>query len=519
MKNFFKRKNGITIIALIVTIVIMLILVGVVVNSAIGEGGFLKTAKELETNEELATIEGQERINTLKAEREATIHGIGVVEGEDSSDPVINSIIVKSKTSNSITVQVSGKETASGIKKIEYSKDNGETYVTDVTNLVATSYTFERLLDYTEYNIKVKITDNNDNFSEATINVVTTSNLIPAQSNSMLNKAENTKVKVQNNIVWIPAGYKIANNTGYTIDEGIVITDNSTNGNEWVWVPVELNELGTLENVLYTKSNVLGGTHLSGTTGVTTDKYSKSEIISSQTRSYPGDTSAYREPDIVTSYDNDERAQKAGFTNLLDMAQTMVTEYNQMLASIEEYGGFYIGRFELSGTVESPKVQRGTSDTDMPLANTDWYDLYKACKKLSANENVVKSRMVWGCLWDETCKFIAKGNIYDVTNSGSWGNYVSSNGNAAVVVDGQNKYGTKQMPGYSEYWKAKNIYDFAGNVKEWTQEAYSIQSRTARGGACDNYAHSHPATYRNSDSANSAGNARCGTRPVLILIP
>lgn len=299
-----------------------------------------------------------------------------------------------------------------------------------------------------------------------------------AKLSSMYRKASNTEIIIGGKTVTIPAKYKIAEDSGTTIDEGIVITDED--GNEWVWVPVELNAAGTLEDVLYTKSTVVGGTPLSGTTGVTTDKYSKSEIISGSgysTRSYPGDTSTYREPDIlanITYGDTESRAQSAGFTDLSNMATRMVAEFNQMIASIEQYGGFYIARFELSGTVESPKVQRGTSDTDLPIGSTSWYDLYKACKSLSANETVAKTRMIWGCLWDATCNFIATGaNGKDITNSRTWGNYSNSTEDAAVVVNSQNKYGTKQMPGYSEFWKAKNIYDFAGNVYEWTQEAYS----------------------------------------------
>ena len=35
------------------------------------------------------------------------------------------------------------------------------------------------------------------------------------------------------------------------------------------------------------------------------------------------------------------------------------------------------------------------------------------------------------------------------------------------------KYGEGQTTGFSEYWKANNIYDFAGNYVEWTQEAGS----------------------------------------------
>ena len=43
--KFFKRNKGITLVALVVTIVIMLILAGVTLNIALGENGLFKMAK------------------------------------------------------------------------------------------------------------------------------------------------------------------------------------------------------------------------------------------------------------------------------------------------------------------------------------------------------------------------------------------------------------------------------------------------------------------------------------------
>ena len=228
---------------------------------------------------------------------------------------------------------------------------------------------------------------------------------------------------------------------------------------------------------------------------------------------------------------------EAGFTKiengetitmtLSEMAQTMVDEYNQMIASINKYGGFYIGRYELSGTVDAPKLRRGEN-----ARTGNWYSQYKACKGLVANNNSVISRMIWGCQWDATCNFIRTNSSYSITSTGSrrWGNYKNSLSPANVVVNGVNKYGEKQVTGYSENWKAKNIYDFAGNIGEWTQEASGSKSRISRGG-----------NYLNSTTSNQIVTKRdgydsevveipyvadggdvdynFGTRPTLILLP
>ena len=118
------------------------------------------------------------------------------------------------------------------------------------------------------------------------------------------------------------------------------------------------------------------------------------------------------------------------------------------------------------------------------LSNVNWYVLYNKCMKLNASDKV-KSRMVWGLQWDLTCDFISKkGDKKSIKNSSSWGNYVNAVGNVAVMVGTTKMYGSKQVTGYSEYWKANNIYDLAGNCEEWSQEAGYDRFRAGRGGSC-----------------------------------
>ena len=54
-----RREKGITLIALIITIIIMLILAGVVINLAIGENGLFKIAKQAAKDYEIAAIKEQ----------------------------------------------------------------------------------------------------------------------------------------------------------------------------------------------------------------------------------------------------------------------------------------------------------------------------------------------------------------------------------------------------------------------------------------------------------------------------
>ena len=244
-----------------------------------------------------------------------------------------------------------------------------------------------------------------------------------------------------------------------SIDNGLVIKDD--NNNEWVWIPVEESVLSGM----YATSNE--GIVLSGDVGVTTKMYTKTTTIGrtgdtvTLPRSTPN-TTDYREPDLVTNYDKDETYYKTilGFDTPKAMAESFTADYANMISSIKKYGGFYIGRYELSN--EGVQKEKAT------LTNKNWYELYKKCMTLNASGKV-ETKMIWGIQWDLVCDFISKkGEQKSITNSTTWGNYSNSSGNAAVMDGETKKYGSKQVTGFSEYWKANNIYDLAGNCNEWS---------------------------------------------------
>ena len=306
--------------------------------------------------------------------------------------------------------------------------------------------------------------------------------------------------------VTIPSGYYYV---GGTKAKGIVISDNIADkeldkgkedvrrdlaGNQWVWVPVET------PSSLYT--TVDAGQALAGSTGVKTTKYTNSAIISGITRGLPGSTN-WREPDLVLGSDGKQydyaNYAKAGFSSLANMAENMKSDHEEMIASLEKYKGFYIGRYELSANGE----KTGATQT-----NVNWYTLYKNCTTLASGTKV-KTRMIWGLQWDATCNWLASSG-FSITDSSTWGNY--SNNTAGG-------HGSKQNTGYSESWKANNIYDFAGNCWEFIQEAGSAYGRAYRGGNF-NYGtgSDSPASVRCNISPTSADSIS-GSRPTLYLIP
>ena len=296
-----------------------------------------------------------------------------------------------------------------------------------------------------------------------------------------------------------------------SVNHGLVIKDEKNN--EWVWVPVDSATLATMYEESSDEKTLCGTT---GETAVKTKLYSKSITIgtdsnATMSRTTPGKPISYREPDLVivrdTSYDAKEEYYKdiLGFESKEKMAEAFVADYNEMIASISKYGGFYIGRYELS--------EAGVQKDKATLTNTNWYNLYKKCKELNASDKV-ETRMIWGCQWDVTMNWLissgAKTSNEVNKDSSSWGNYKDSTENAKVTVTEENgtttnKYGRKQNTGYSEYWKANNIYDLAGNCSEWTQEANITSYRAFRGGSYGSVGSVYPASFRNHNYPYASG--------------
>lgn len=70
MKEIIKNNKGITLIALVVTIIVLIILAGISINLALGENGLITMAKKAKENIELAQIEEQEKLNKLYTQME-----------------------------------------------------------------------------------------------------------------------------------------------------------------------------------------------------------------------------------------------------------------------------------------------------------------------------------------------------------------------------------------------------------------------------------------------------------------
>lgn len=262
----------------------------------------------------------------------------------------------------------------------------------------------------------------------------------------------------------VPKGFKIVNGIEGTksIADGLVIQDKD--GNEFVWIPVEVTESDTETNIA---------------------SFYRSEW-ENNARTEGLDTTRYTEP------------YTSGYTG-------EVAEYNAMLKSVYKNKGFYIGRYEAGSVTERTDKANGTTEmvvkkNQYPYNYVGWgasmtdytsdvvWDsknqgkgAVRLSREMYKNKDVgVTSSLCYGVQWDAMLDYIK--DQKNVTDSTTWGNYDSGN---------------VENTGSTDTYSAKNIYDVAGNVGEWNMEAHSSTYRVIRGGNYSSDGSSYPASYRN----------------------
>ena len=333
-----------------------------------------------------------------------------------------------------------------------------------------------------------------DETTQTTIKIKNIEKFTPIESIAGLNYAGNDTKAYSYKEAAVPKGYFVDINS--KVSTGLVITDaideeGYSIGNEWVWVPV--NSAVENDDYYIEEEGTIAGT------SVTYSKYSKLYSFLDKTRedygtfhysgtttgtlTTPADTLGFREPAILDDIFYGEaggkyslinqRGTEIKFTNVTDVATQYVNDYNNMIESVDKYGGFYIGRYEITADGEKP----GDSLSGTYLGeNVTWYYLYNKC--MTYGTDYTESGMIYGTLWDATMQWLAKSN-YSVgytgnTTSGYGNNYyeavIVNNGTTAITLKTS---GTshKLQTGETSYTKSNNIYDLSGNCEDWTQEA------------------------------------------------
>ena len=495
------NKKGITLIALVVTVVVLIILAGVSINAVLGDNGIIKKANQAASVTKEAEV--KETINRTILEfyltnDYATLEDFLKAKAEDGSiDSVTKNAdgtLTVKKGNYSVTVENkanssggsssggnTGEETQTpeikiGEAKVVANSDGTGTAITEAASVylgntlyITFSHSITGGITTVDKTIPYAVTANGTytftvtgtvNGKSYTKNVSVTVNQFKDVYEYM---QTNTKVTYSDGDVWVPEGFKVAGDSASTVQNGVVIEDKD--GNQFVWVPVAT--LADYKRTWYTGYGAFSG-------------YSE-------------------------ALPEDEKT------------------------SVERYKGFYIGRYE-AGDKESTvaKTLRSSNDVTKTVtikANQAPYNYVTRTQAVSLAEGFktqqgykAKTKLVSSYAWDTTIAFLQKVNS-DYGSSSEEGNYYDTTFSYTDIT-GTNQTKEESSPVLvptGQTTPVCNIYDMGGNVWEWTTESYSSTTYpyAKRGGRYSGDFASGPAGSRFFDSDDA--NASYGFRLTLFM--
>lgn len=288
--------------------------------------------------------------------------------------------------------------------------------------------------------------------------------------------------------VKIPTGFYYV---GGTKASGIVISDNKNDknkyrnqkvvgtdllGNQYVWIPCTTDSSSS--DLQYARTEW----------GVEVDGADNSRAIK----------------DELTLTDSSVTYSDADTANGInaDVSKEIVAQIKAEKASVAQYGGYYIGRYEVGRNSDTAVVKYNQT----PYASITWSTAYGLAKKIITNSEAT-SYLCSSYAWDTAVNFIQNNSTaknYATSIEGFNGNW-----NPQAVKDPSGNVikpaGTSQQLNTGLTTQFCNIFDMGGNETEFTTELNPGTSETVvlRGGSY-NYHGFSPAGGRWDDGSGYA---------------
>ena len=294
-------------------------------------------------------------------------------------------------------------------------------------------------------------------------------------------KEETTLRDSNGNSIIVPKGFKIAEDSGINVTEGIVIEDDdiitgigNNRGNQYVWVPVGKGikkSDGTKIDITLGRYTFADGTN---------DTDSNGTVLTKGTPILQQSADNYTQEVVINSYWKELSISRTGVASSgTDGLNTTALNLKGFIDSVKANGGYYIARYEAS---------YGTDGKANSKVSNSFIDTYTA-------------PTTEGTLWNNIIQIdaaTASRNLYttvtsDLINSYAWDTAIVYIQNFSGDTDYsyQNSKNTSLSNTGANEDEVCKINDMASNTYEWTTE-YSINKDSSfaypcvdRGGGCN----------------------------------
>ena len=468
----FKEKKGITLIALVVTIIVLVILAGISINLLFGQYGIVTRAGQAKEDYTNAQIEEQEYLNYL--DKKIADYNKSLPENTKENPQPIGTI-----------VKVPNEWQTEAVKYIKTSDGLEATEVTKVATVYAVSVGNGETVPvpkgfyYVGGNLNngVIISDNSDD-----------------------RYGYNPETKQENDTTLDKTTYEYALNL---------------KGNQFVFIPCTVDSYK--KTTTFTKetdtNNGWGTKSQYGYYDTSTNSAEETQIEKYggfYVGRYEAGTSNIEGINFVNITTTDWSTE--GTTNYTKVTKGNVTSKAN---EIPYYHTNYNTALEMSKRMYKNDIERNKYVNSGLITGTMWDVMINVMnKKTNCN---LSSSGDWGNYRDKEWT-ISRGSYCEVNSSGghsSWqtistgDTYKKENGSSAI-------FSTASNSSFEKY----HLYDVASNLWEWTQEMAfynnSDESFMLRGGCFNDSFSSHPASIRWCTSKNDTG-AGVGFRVVLYI--
>ncbi len=425
IKDVVKENDGITLLALVLTIIVLIILAGISIGMLVSDNGIINNSSN--ASEE----------TKIQAELEKVNLAVFEVAGKDTENIEIekNSLI---RALNRYFNNVILTETKDGIAWIF--KYRGRIYIIYKNGSTEIGSTGKGKPKSPKGQPSGVVIENPEEYKD--------------------NDKVQTIADGNDESFVLPFGGKYIEGT---VDTGIVI---EYKGSQFVWIPInsDLTVRGTDKKMAIVSVGELAGKDDKGRTiyeGQFYDFTNTENGVKATLRVPNEHLRIPREPKILDDCDT------TSYNTVGITAKSLQEEYDAMIESVIKYGGFYVGRYETSFNGASVASISGVEPMTWSTNNYRWYGVYQKEKEFTDESDLAVSGMIWGSQYDAMLNWvIATEKDKDKLLETTLGNHTRS------LVE----------CGSYENDKINNIYDLVGNLAEGTLEGGAFGSRIARGG-------------------------------------